>query len=778
MRKIWMLSLANIRKSKGQTTGMLILMLMAVMLLNIGLVMYSDVGSFFDERATLLNAPHFIAFQSIDAPSNAPFYFMEGFPGVTEVEIQYVLRGAGATFIDNRSTFIFLTISYVSPNQQMNPLSLIGDFLPLSDDAIYIPHAMFLDGGFEIGDRFRLEFMTEELTFTLAGSTEEIMLGCIQAIQYRVYVPKERFLEISQQFPENRVHMLSARMEEEAQSALFVTSYIREFLGTEYEPWGVFTYDVARRTRIEIPMIVAQLVTVFSFILLVVGVIVIRFRTNNGIEENMENIGILKASGYRNYQIISSIIMQFGLIAFVGGLLGAAAAQIALPIMIGIVEPIIALPWDVGIDMLAMAFAILSVLVVVLLFTFLSSLRVIKLYPLTALRAGSSTHSFAKNTVPLDKYCAPLTVLLAAKQLLQNKKQAVMTGIIISGITFASVVGVSMYYNMNINVDAFVRMVTGEISDIVVTLNDSDDGADFMERMSSHPEVDNIIKQEGVTLLVNDIMTHTIVMEDLSLITGALLVDGRLPFHDNEIALGAPVLMALDKQPGDWVTIKRGDAEYPFLVTGIAQATIYNGIVGFINIYGLSQIDPDFAFHGFTIHLTDSADIDDFMYALSTTDGDMLANMYSMPEQVDVFMDMIYDVFSLIAALTLGGVAAVILLVLYLVIKTIILYRRRELGIQKALGFTTLQLMNQIALSLTPTVLMGTIIGSVSGGFGFNPLMVIVTRGVGIARADLPIPVALVVAVCATLVLLSYAVSILIAGRIRKISAYALVTER
>ena len=102
MRKIWMLSMANIRKSKGQTASMLILMLMAVMLLNIGLIMNFGIENFFDERAEQLNAPHFIAFQSIDAPSNAPLYFVEGFPGVTEVEFQRAVRGIGAAFIDNR----------------------------------------------------------------------------------------------------------------------------------------------------------------------------------------------------------------------------------------------------------------------------------------------------------------------------------------------------------------------------------------------------------------------------------------------------------------------------------------------------------------------------------------------------------------------------------------------------------------------------------------------------------------------------------------------------
>ena len=44
-------------------------------------------------------------------------------------------------------------------------------------------------------------------------------------------------------------------------------------------------------------------------------------------------------------------------------------------------------------------------------------------------------------------------------------------------------------------------------------------------------------------------------------------------------------------------------------------------------------------------------------------------------------------------------------------------------------------------------------------------------------QVSLPVPFNLTIAMCAALIMLSYAVSMLVAWRIRKISAYALVTE-
>ena len=112
-----------------------------------------------------------------------------------------------------------------------------------------------------------------------------------------------------------------------------------------------------------------------------------------------------------------------------------------------------------------------------------------------------------------------------------------------------------------------------------------------------------------------------------------------------------------------------------------------------------------------------------------------------------------------------------------MVIRTTILRRRREFGIQKAVGFTSMQLMNQIALNLTPSILLGVVIGAVAGFYGFNPMMGVFMSGMGIVKVDLPSPPDQITVVCLALVAMAYAVSLLIALRIRKISAYALVSE-
>ena len=79
------------------------------------------------------------------------------------------------------------------------------------------------------------------------------------------------------------------------------------------------------------------------------------------------------------------------------------------------------------------------------------------------------------------------------------------------------------------------------------------------------------------------------------------------------------------------------------------------------------------------------------------------------------------------------------MLVLYLSLISVI-RKKHELGIQKALGFTTLQLRNQISLGLLPSVIIGVLLGSLLGATQTNSLMTMVQSAMGIMGANYMVP--------------------------------------
>jgi putative ABC transport system permease protein len=106
-----------------------------------------------------------------------------------------------------------------------------------------------------------------------------------------------------------------------------------------------------------------------------------------------------------------------------------------------------------------------------------------------------------------------------------------------------------------------------------------------------------------------------------------------------------------------------------------------------------------------------------------------------------------------------------------------ILNRSRDFGIQKALGFTTGQLMVQVALNYTPIVLVVVTVGCLAGFYGFNPLFTMLVHSAGIMSANMP--PALLHTICTSLGLtvFAFAMSMLMSWRIRTISPYEMVTN-
>lgn len=120
---------------------------------------------------------------------------------------------------------------------------------------------------------------------------------------------------------------------------------------------------------------------------------------------------------------------------------------------------------------------------------------------------------------------------------------------------------------------------------------------------------------------------------------------------------------------------------------------------------------------------------------------------------------------------------AVVILALYFVINSSVIRRKREPGIQKAIGFTTFQLMNQITLGFFPPVITGVFIGSAVVIMQTNEIMSIAQRSMGIMKANFIITPGWIALFGVAVVIVSYVTSMFITYRIRKISAYAPVSE-
>jgi putative ABC transport system permease protein len=141
--------------------------------------------------------------------------------------------------------------------------------------------------------------------------------------------------------------------------------------------------------------------------------------------------------------------------------------------------------------------------------------------------------------------------------------------------------------------------------------------------------------------------------------------------------------------------------------------------------------------------------------------------------QLGVYESIVKIFNSVILAVTL----LLIVMILYLIIKALIIRRKKDFGIQKAIGYTTYQLMTQISISYFPIILIGAVIGSILGCIYMNPMLSLLFRGIGVMKVDFEIPILWVSLMCFGIGVAAYAVSMLLSLRIRKITPYNLIVE-
>ena len=120
--------------------------------------------------------------------------------------------------------------------------------------------------------------------------------------------------------------------------------------------------------------------------------------------------------------------------------------------------------------------------------------------------------------------------------------------------------------------------------------------------------------------------------------------------------------------------------------------------------------------------------------------------------------------------------ALVILLVLYLLVKSLIFNKRKDFGIFKAIGYESNDLVIQTALSFMPSIVLSVLIFSVVSYYYANPVMNIAMSSFGIIKANFVVPVAGVVLVGIFIVIVSFLFAVFESRRIRKIEAYELLT--
>jgi putative ABC transport system permease protein len=784
MRKIFKLSFANIRKTKAHTVSILLMFIIAAMLLNLGLLVFVNFGGYFEKVTKELNSSDVFYLMPEGLYSDRVEEYVENNDDVKMLQRENPLWAAGTIPYNNDTRECVFLINDGDKNRNFSKWKFVGEHLAPDSMSIYVPYVMSIDGGYRLNDKFQVNFKDTVITFTIKGFTEDVFFSSLDTGVMGVYLPHDTYRKVVEKLgSKHNAALIFANLEKKNKD---VENGIREIIREENPyidanaPSTFLSLDmnVVKLSRSLMASGVSVMMIAFAAIIAAVCLIVVRFRIGNSIEEDMTKIGSLKAVGYTSRQIISSVVTQFSLIALIGSIAGISMSYLATPALSNVFAHQSGLMWVQGFDGAISSISLVVILFVVAIVSFMAARRINKLNPIVALRGGITTHSFRRNYMPLHKSKGSLPFVLAIKLMLQNMKQSIMIGVIFIVVSFASTFALVMFYNSVIDTKTFAETPGTELSDVIAVSNPIADKTALVESVKNLEGVRKVQYIDTTMIKSGNYEVAAFVMDDYSKKETNTVYEGRYPLHSNEVVVSGYLAKTLNKSIGDSITLKINDKEAEYIITGYSQGS-YMGGLSIISIRrdGILKLDPDFKQQNLQIYLNKDVKSADFKVKLEELYGDSVVKTVDMDKEFQQGMGLYTGVVSKVGVTIMVVTILVVILVLYFVINSSVIRKKHELGIQKALGFTTLQLMNQLSLGFLPPVITGVLLGSLLGMTQTNGIMTLTQKAMGIMRANYIITPIWIALFGAGIVIVSYGFSMLITYRIRKISAYGLVSE-
>lgn len=770
-----LLARANIRKAKGQTTAIIVIVLLSSLMMNLWLMLSMDYRKNFDRCHDRLNDGHvnIAAYVTDDDFKNFISDTLKERSDVTD----YTVSDAFCepfSFEYNGGEISQLAVIL----EKEDALSRnVGKFEITEDSdiksGIYLPMLYSTGDNYAVGDTIKVTFLGEEFEYTVCGFFNSAMIGSHNCNMMSLLLTEDKFEEFSKETAALKSVYVSARINDVSKCE-DISSELKDAILKEF-PEVVVTgndYKMVTTSRYISQMICAGILSAMAFLVLLIGVVVIASNIANYIQENMQNLGALKAVGYTSGQIISALLVQFAGISAIAAVVGTALSYCIFP---GINEMMIAqtgIPYAVRFQPLPILFTVIFITGIVSAAVYFSAKKIKRIEPITAMRQGISTHNFKKNHVQLEKTSLPINAALAMKTMFGGIKQNVTVCVTMLVISLILVFSVTSARNTIVDVQPMIEMIAGEFADsaINVNLNREDELISVLENDSrvekfylftnNNMEIQHV---GGTTLYVS-------VTNDCSKMNNqSMAVEGRYPKYDNEFAVAAKYAKDNDIKVGDEISLKVGNTTEKYIVSGFTQNTNSLGKDCIMTREGYKKIAslPNVTYY---IDLMEGNDVDDFNSELSDrfgSDVNALQNIYSILESTGGVYVLLMT-FLVIAIVIISCI--VIIFVMYLLVRTMLNNKKRDYGILKALGFTTGQLIVQTALSFMPSIIISTAVGIAVSMQLINPLIAVFLSGVGIVKGTFIIPVELSIIAGIVLVIFAFGAACLMSLRVKKIA--------
>ena len=765
------LILHNLKKAKGQFASFGIVMVITAVILNTALVLLFQTSDAYDELFRKLNT----ADVNVTIPYGMEYDGIEDdilkLDGVAATDNGEALFASADLQEFQNAEFTMNTFFYRLSDERELTRHEITETANTSDEMeAYIP--LYLsEFGYQTGKPIRYIIDGTEYKFAVKGVISEMQYGNYGTGYIGIYLSDNAYDALKMDDNFTKVSEYRIQADETADISAVKNSVSRLFKDNNLPMFSLSDSETAKGSRTMVSGTIVLFLTVFAMIVLLVSVLLSRFKVKNTIDEEINEMGVLKGIGYTSTMLTFSQVIPYVIVCGAGLIAGVALSYVLIPVLANVLAVQSGFSYAPKFDITAAFITVVTILVIVFLFILLAANKIKKLEPINAIRGIDPLKPIGKNHFPLDTSKGTVGLSLMLKQTFESAGRNVLlfavTFVLMILLTFTG----TLLFNVNVKPENLLTTLSEELPDIRLQAADGKTA-----ELISALEKENVKAVKYGTAITEyaDGSIPTIICEDFSQLENDIAYNGRHPENADEIAVGSS--FEADYSVGDTFKLLLDSKEYEFTITGFIQSVNNNGVIAEITDKGYAKMTEN-ALETYNLYLDDSADIAAFVKKLESEYSELTANVSNAAKETKSLQVLYTSLITIVAIILFVITVLIVILILYVILRSMLTSMKTEFGIYKAMGFTSRQLMTRTVGSITPVIFGGAILSSLLGIF-YLPAMLDGIFGVlGAMKNNFEIPVFLLIVMAVVLTAVNIIIGMILCSPIKKIDPYSLIKE-
>ena len=630
--------------------------------------------------------------------------------------------------------------------------------IQLNKGEIGIPMLLLDAYNIKIGDKVVLTSNGVTKTFKVTEFVHDAQMNSTLCYSTRMLISDEDFKELNGKVGENE-YLIEVYFADSSEGANFQTSYENAGL-PQNGPAITFPMIILLSAMTDIMM--ALILILVSVLLVIVAFICIKYTVMAAMEEEISEIGTMKAIGMSYQDIRGLYLEKYKIIVGIGITVGYILGLIASNKFTGHITSTFG---NQPVSMFTFGFPIVMCILVYLITNHYCKKILRKLKKVTVVEALVNAEGLDEKERVRDglhrSKTMPVNILLGIREILQNFRGFIIIFIVV--LISSSIMIVPMNLSNTIRSKEFILYMGSAMEDISIEIEQGENLEEKYKVIKNILMKDTDIKEykEYRSVRVETINSQNEWMnlqvecgKDSG--SGIKYLSGKEPTLENEMALSKLNADEVGKNTGDKLLLSYGGELKEFIICGVYQDVTGGGKTAkaIYDFRGLDAIK-----YQFTINLIDGVNVEQKVsfldeqvgrgYAILSTDEFINQTVGGVANQVDVVTK---------SVVVIGVFLEALIVVLFMKLRLI--KDAPQIAAMKAMGFTNADVKKQylckILLVATLGIATGTIVSNTLGqslvslvfnvmGFGISKITFIINPW--IAFILLPLVIFAVVAI-------------------------------